>query len=247
MDVNVPDVDEPAGPLRLRRVAALAGLVAPVLFASALIIITWAEHDFVRGLGWTPTDHGDSAWPSGLAQGPHGWAQMANFAVTGLLLLVFVAALRAELRHRRSRRVAVTLLSLLAVGFVLAAFPEDGPPFGEPRTWAGYLHALGFVAIALTSFTAPLATGLALRGNERWRGYPALSFAAAAAIFVFMFVLVFALEVATTLGLYGFFVVLLGWFALMAMRLWRLERAGMDDVDPGRGGWTLPRRRRLEG
>ncbi len=210
-------------PLTLVRMAALAGMGAPIVFAVGLVLVTWAEYDFLRGLGFSVTDHGDSAWPSGLAQGPHGWAQIANYAVTGLLLLVFVTALRTEFPRRRSRRIAGTLLTVLAAGFLLAAFPEDGPPFGDPRTWAGQLHALGFVVVVLTSFTAPLATAFALRGTERWRGYPALSALAAAAIFVFMFVLVFALELATTIGIYGFFLVLLAWVELMAIRLWRLK------------------------
>jgi hypothetical protein len=54
------------------------------------------------------------------------------------------------------------------------------------------------------------------------RGYPALSVAAALGSFVFLFVLVFALEVATTLGIYGELAVLLAWVELLAIRLWRL-------------------------
>jgi pimeloyl-ACP methyl ester carboxylesterase len=203
--------------------AALAGIVAPIAFALGLLLVTWAEYDFMRELGFSVTDHGDSAWPSGLAQGPHGWAQIANYALFGVLLLAFVAGLRSEFVRRRSRRVATTLLVILGLGFVLAAFPEDGPPFGEPQTWAGYLHAFGFLGVVLGSIGGMLATAAALRGNERWRGYSALSVGAAVGSFVFLFVLVFALEVATTLGIYGEFAVLLAWVELMAMRLKRLS------------------------
>ncbi len=55
------------------------------------------------------------------------------------------------------------------------------------------------------------STVVALRGNARWRGYPALSVAAALGSFIFLFVLVFALEIATTLGIYGELAVLLVW------------------------------------
>lgn len=205
-----------------RSLAAAAGVVAPVLFAAALLVITWAEYDFMREIGFRVTDHGESAWPSGLAQGPHGWAQIANYSVFGALLLVVFAGLRRELVRRRSRRVATAFLATLGAGFLFAAFPEDGPPFGEPETWAGYLHAVGYLLVVLGSFGAPVAVGMALRGNERWRGFAGLSFAVAAAAFVFLFVLVFALEVATTLGIYGFFAVLLLWVELMALRLQRL-------------------------
>lgn len=207
---------------QFRRVAGRAGMLAPVVFLTGVTLITWAEYEFMSGLGWTITDHGDSAWPSGLAQGPHGWAQIANFALTGILLLTFFIALRKEFRNKRSRRAASALLLLLGAGFVLAAFPEDGPPFGEPQTLFGILHGIGFIAIVLASFGAPLATAFALRGDERWRGYPFLSALAAVAIFVFMFLLVFLLEVATTIGIYGFFLCLFGWIELVAFRFWRL-------------------------
>lgn len=209
--------------IQLRDIAARAGIAAPIVFVVGLILITWASLDFMRGLGWSIWDHGDSAWPSGLAQGPYGWAQVANFAITGSLLLVFFRGLRKALPERRSARVAGVLLYLLAVGFILAAFPEDGPPFGEPETAAGMLHGLGFLLIVLTSFIGPIATAFAMRGDERWSGYALLSASVGVATFVFMFLLVFFLEMAITIGMYGFFVALLGWVGLVAARLLQLS------------------------
>ena len=46
-----------------------------------------------------------------------------------------------------------------------------------------------------------------------------VSFVAAAATFFFLIVLMFALEVATTLGVYGFFVTILAWVGFLAFRL----------------------------
>jgi hypothetical protein len=54
------------------RLAALVGIVAPVAFALGLVLATWVNYDFMRELGLSVTDRGNSAWPSGLAQGPHG-------------------------------------------------------------------------------------------------------------------------------------------------------------------------------
>jgi hypothetical protein len=51
-----------------------------------------------------------------------------------------------------------------------------------------------------------------------------------------MFVLVFVLEFATTIGIYRFFSRLLGWLQLMAIWLWRL---GADDATSGKS--SLPR------
>ena len=74
---------------------------------------------------------------------------------------------------------------------MLAAFPEDGPPFGEPITWAGHLHGAGFVCIVLFGMTGIVATAVALRRNVAWRGYSAISVIAAVAAFFFRFVLAF--------------------------------------------------------
>jgi hypothetical protein len=46
--------------------------------------------------------------------------------------------------------------------------------------------------------------------------------AAVAAFFFFLFVLVFALEIATTLGVYGYFAVTVLWVEAMALRLRQL-------------------------
>lgn len=200
-----------------------AGLVAPVLFAVGLVVITWAEWDYMRGLGFSLTDHGESAWPSGLAQGPIGWTQNVNYAIFGLLVLVFFSGLTGEFTRRRSRRTARVLLTGFGIALVLLAFPEDGPPFENPTTWAGYLHAFGFIGIVLFSFSAMIATAIALRGNAAWRGYSAWSFAAAGAIFVFLPVFMFALETATTVGVYGFFGVTMIWVGALARRLSNLD------------------------
>jgi hypothetical protein len=54
------------------------------------------------------------------------------------------------------------------------------------------------------------------------RGYSAISVIAAVAAFFFLFVLVFALEVATTLRVYGYFAVTVLWVEAMGPRLRRL-------------------------
>jgi hypothetical protein len=59
----------------------------------------------------------------------------------------------ATLLPRLSESIAVVAIhrclapvpfAMFAIGWMLAAFPEDGPPFGEPITWAGQLQGVGF-------------------------------------------------------------------------------------------------------
>jgi len=65
------------------------GAIGPVLFGSVLIAVSLLEYDFMLGIGWHPLANPAGAWPSGLALGPYGLAQVANFVVAGLLLAFF--------------------------------------------------------------------------------------------------------------------------------------------------------------
>ena len=69
--------------------AAVAGTIGPVLFGSILLALSVLEYDFMLGIGWRPVANPAGAWPSGLALGPYGPVQVANFVVSGLLLVFF--------------------------------------------------------------------------------------------------------------------------------------------------------------
>ncbi len=74
------------------RWGALAGIAGPLIFA-AVVILTVADYDFLRRLGWHPTRRNEVVWSSSTALGPYGWLQIANFVIFGLLMLVFAAGL----------------------------------------------------------------------------------------------------------------------------------------------------------
>jgi uncharacterized membrane protein len=177
-------------PHPLRRAAfRSAGVAAPALFALGVVLITWAEWDLLRGLGFTLTAHGESAWPSGLAQGPVGWAQIVNSALFGIpavgvlrqsLWPVHAAEAEAFYRHPPDR-----LGDWLDAGDL----PRGRSDVRRADHLGGYLHGVGFVCIVLFGMTGMVATGVALRRNMAWRGYSAISVIAVAAFF-FLFVLV---------------------------------------------------------
>ncbi|HEY6688283.1 MAG TPA: DUF998 domain-containing protein [Propionibacteriaceae bacterium] len=62
-----------------------------------------------------------------MARGPYGWAQVATFVVTGLLIVVLAMAVRDRLPSRRASTSAVMMVALLGVALVLAAFRVDTP------------------------------------------------------------------------------------------------------------------------
>jgi hypothetical protein len=188
------------------RAAALAGMAAPVVFFVGVTLSTYLSRDFLEAHGWTFTDHGDVPWPSGTALAEHGWITNATFAVTGLLLLAFVGALRREFRRRRSGRVASGLLIAMGAAVTALTFNTDLAVFGNtdgaPETWHGWLHGIAFVVLGLTSLTAFFAAALAFRGNPHWHWFTPVSAAAGVGVIVF------------------------GWFELAALNLWRLATRG---------------------
>jgi hypothetical protein len=78
---------------RIIKMTAVAGIVGPILFATALLSLTALQYDFMVGIGWQPWRDPAGAWPSGLALGPYGWAQNASFIVSGVLLMIFATGL----------------------------------------------------------------------------------------------------------------------------------------------------------
>lgn len=200
---------------RSQRLAAVAGMVAGPLFLVTVVILTWLRYDYLRSLGWTILDEHNVPWPSGLALDGNGWAQMLNFAVTGLLLLVFVRALRHELPHRRSGRVAAVLMTVMAVALVTSAAPTDRDFTASPSTWHGWTHGISFLLIVLCSVLAPLVTSRALRGDPRWRPMAAVSLVVALTCALSLFM-------PSQVGFYLFLTTLFGWFTALAVRFSRL-------------------------
>jgi Protein of unknown function (DUF998) len=171
----------------LRRAGAIAGLVAGPFFLISVGWNSWASIDYLHSLGWKFVGDERVPWPSSLARGPYGWAQIATFVITGLLIVVLAVAVRDDLP--RARGAAVVLLGLLGLALILAAFPLDAPMLsgGSPATWNGWIHGIAFVLIIATGVLAPLAMALAVRGDPGWRPIAVVSVTASALCVVCLF------------------------------------------------------------
>jgi hypothetical protein len=198
----------------LRRAGVLAGLMAGPFFLVSVGLNTWASIDYLHQLGWQFVGGEQVPWPSSLARGPYGWAQIATFAITGLLIVILAVAVRDQLPHRRASSFAVVMLTLLGVALILAGFRVDVPMLsgGTPATWNGWLHGIAFLLIIATGVLAPLTMTLAVRGNPGWRPIAVVSVAASALFVVF---LILPWGNATFLAI----VILFGWIAALAARL----------------------------
>jgi hypothetical protein len=141
------------------------------LVAGPLFLAVWFAQAMTRD-GFEPTRHPLSL----LSLGDLGWLQIANFVVTGALLLAFAVGLR---QLPRSGRSAPVLVGLNGIGLIVAGvFTSDagagfppGAPAGAPEmSWHGMLHEVGFVTAQLAWVAACVmfARRFSALGHRKW-------------------------------------------------------------------------------
>ena len=105
---------------RLIKLAAWAGMIAPIMFAVIVTALTFAEARFMRSIGWEPFGN-VLDWPSGLAMGPYSWLMTINFFVCGALMAFFAYGLKLALNDK----LATTLLMLGGFAMMGLVFTTD--------------------------------------------------------------------------------------------------------------------------
>jgi len=207
----------PAHRLSVQQAAAVAGLAAGPLFLTAVAANTWASIDFLRGLGWQLVGGKDIPWPSSLAVGPYGWAQIAAFLLTGVLMILFGVGLRPALPARRWSTAAVVLVVAAGAAIAASAFPVDPTMIdtGNASTWHGWIHGIAFLVALPSIVLAPIMTALAVRGDPRCRGLTGPSLAATPTMIALLI---------APLGNAGFYLFLATAFAWIAVTAGRLRR-----------------------
>lgn len=146
------------------------GVVGPLLF-----IVVFFIEGFTRP-GYDPYH----SMVSELSLSSWGWQQIANFLMCGTLMLAGTIGLR----HISTSRWAVRVLTVTALGMLMAgvfqtdpglAYPADAPhalPVGA-HSWHGELHG---IAGAIVFFSLPIATGFMAawfggRHDRPWLAY----------------------------------------------------------------------------
>lgn len=148
----------------LIRLAALVGMIAPVLFAVVVTGLTIAEADFMRTLGWNPLGPVID-WPSGLAMGPYGWLMTITFFVSGAMMAFFAYGLKLALDDK----LATTLLMLAGFAMMGLVFTSQ-PTIGRTSyTWHGFLHDAFFVLLGATLMPGMLLLGGVFQKHEHWK------------------------------------------------------------------------------
>ena len=200
----------------LLRTGGVAGLLMLPLFAVTVAVLTWAEWDFLHDLGWTVVHAHDVNYPSSLARGDLGPVQSLNFALLGLLTFLFARGLRTQFVRRLPGIVASAAFGAASLGALLSVFATDLP--GEPASWHGWLHGIGFVLLLLGNLIAFVAAGLGLRDAPGWGRVCVYSVAnAPAAILVTV-----ALFPFDQVSFYASIVVMLAYYGVLGLRMRRL-------------------------
>jgi len=163
----------------------LCGLIAGPFFT-----FLW----FVQGItrpNYDPMRHAISS----LSVGELGWIQIANFLITGALILAFSFGLRRTLRQTSGFVWGPLLIAFVGMGLIGSGIfvtdPLNGYPPGTPllpteRTVHGILHDLFgvpvFLGLPIACFV--FAGSLARRGERHWASYSRLSGIGMLAVFI---------------------------------------------------------------
>jgi hypothetical protein len=188
-------------------------MIGPAMFALIIVVLTLVQYDFMVELGWHPIRSSDVPWPSGLALGPLGWLQVANFVLFGFTLIAFAVGIhRGVARGGRGSSVGPALLILAGVAMVLAGFKTDPDLSGGPQTWHGLIHGLAYFLFVFSLLPSFFFLWWRLRRDPLWRGYSLYTL-----ITGVLYALLFLRP--EPVAFYLFLALILVWIEVMAIRL----------------------------
>jgi Protein of unknown function (DUF998) len=198
------------------KMAGFAGTIGPVLFGGVLILLSVLEYDFMLGIGWRPVADPAGAWPSGLALGPYGAAQVANFVVSGLLLCLFALGLSFEIAGRGGPTlIGPSLIFVAGVAMALMGFPTDPIRRVGARSLHGLIHDSAFVVFVLAFLAALFFLWWRLREDGRWQCHARYTLASGISAVLLLLL--------PGVAYYLLLIVLLAWIEVTAIHLWRLS------------------------
>lgn len=168
-----------------------------------------------------------------LSNGSWGWVQIANFVLTGAMVVVCSVGVRRALKGGRGGTWGPRLLGLYGVGLIAAglfvADPMNGFPAGTPVgrpdsiSWHGMLHILsagvGFLGLVAACWV--IASRFAAERRSEWTWLSRLT----GVLFLFAFVGVASgsSSSAVVLAFWAALVIAWGWLAALSIQLYRRQ------------------------
>jgi hypothetical protein len=182
---------------------------------------------------------------SSLSLGELGWVQVANFLVTGLLVLAFAIGLQRRPSSSGGSKWGPRLIGVIAIGLlgagIFATDPMNGYPPGTPvlplaYSVPGRLHrafsAFVFLGMPIACFV--FARSFARQGMRIWMTYSALTGIAFAIVFVLTSAAFLQVESLVNLaGLFQRVTLTIGWTWLTLLAVYVLK-APADGKFPSR-------------
>lgn len=152
-------VERSTGSRDLVRTAGWVGLVGPAIFYAVILF----QYALRRG------EYDAIAEPiSGLGAGSLGWIQGVNFAVFGVLTIVFAVGLHRAIAPSRRGVLGPALIGVTGVGLITAAvFPLQRDAAGV--LYDPGLHVVGGVMFFFGGVLAAATLVPRLRRDDRWR------------------------------------------------------------------------------
>ena len=158
MSVSTFARGEAASAADRRQLGAWAGMIGSVLFVVVFTVDGWLRPGY-DSLGM---------YISELSLGAGGWIQRANFAVLGILFLLFARGVAAEFREGTASKAGPVVLTIIGLS-LFASGPLVTDPMANQTSWHGVLHGI-FGALVFS--LAPVSTIVCLRRfleDRRWR------------------------------------------------------------------------------
>lgn len=144
----------------MKKLAAICGMIAPALF-----VFVFSLEGRLRP-GYDPR----GMYISALSLGSHGWIQMVNFVLLGLLLFVFTRGLVAEFKSVRSARAGIVLMTIVTCLFFISG-PFVMDPTGTPTDQSsihGLIHGIAGGIVFLLMAIIPYTFLRTFKNNPEW-------------------------------------------------------------------------------
>jgi hypothetical protein len=190
-------------------------MIGPILFGTALLALSSLQYDFMLRIGWRPLADPAGAWPSGLALGPYGPVQVANFVVSGLLLALFAVGLHLGVTEGRGSPRGTGLLVVAGVSMALMGFETDPIRRVGHRSIHGLIHDAAFVLFVFTFLAALFLLWWSFRAHTLWRYHARYTLTTG--------ILAIVLLLLPGVAYYLFIATVLAWIEVSAIRLWHLH------------------------
>jgi hypothetical membrane protein len=215
---RMPMEDMPDPHRKLKKFCALCGVAGPILYTLAVFSLGAIQPGYNHSTQLM-SELGEVGAPHAVVMNLFG------FALTGILILVFAWGFFLELRKIQGIVPATSLLALTGILYLAESYFRCDAGCIPPATFSGFLHLLlGEISVA-AMVVASFTIAFVLKKEGHWQGYWQYSVLTGAAVLLLM---PFMPAMHETAGLFQRVLVgiILLWWELLAIRLYRLASAG---------------------